>query len=88
MRFWKKKSWGIFRIFLGILIIVLFGSSIIFDLIFFITKWYPNFLLRFIIVFILFNSLLKFTWFGKELEEFFESKFKKKFLKNKFVRKE
>ena len=78
VRFWEKKFFRMFRIFLAILIIVLFGSMIIFNLIFFITKWQPHFILRVVITYLLFELVLRFTWFGKEFEEFYKSKFKKR----------
>ena len=74
----KKKSWRIIRIFIGIFLLVVLGASVIFDIIFYITKWYPHLILRVIIVYLLLEILLRFTWFGKEFESFIKNKLKKK----------
>lgn len=73
----RKEKWRMTRIFIGILIIVLLVSSIIFDIIFYLTKWYPNIIIRIIVIYLFFEIILRFTWFGKEIEIFIKNKFKK-----------
>ena len=73
----KKDLWRAIRIIIGILLITILASSIIFDIIFYISKWYPHLILRIIIIYLFLEILLKFTWFGKELEKFIKSKLKK-----------
>lgn len=74
----KKESWRIIRIFIGILLLIILGASVIFDIIFYITKWYPHLILRIIIIYLFLEILLKFTWFGREFESFMKNKLKKK----------
>ena len=74
----KKESWRIIIIFIGILLLIILGASVIFDIIFYITKWYPHLILRIIIIYLFLEILLKFTWFGREFESFMKNKLKKK----------
>ncbi len=74
----KKESWRMIRIFIGILLLVILGASVIFDIIFYITKWYPHLILRIIIIYLFLEILLRFTWFGKEFKSFIKNKLKKK----------
>ena len=73
----EKQTWRIIRIFIVVLTIIFLGSSIIFDIIFYISKWYPHLILRIIITYLLIELILRFTWFGKELEEFIKKKLNK-----------
>ena len=73
----KKQNWRIIRILTGILIIVFLVSSVIFEIIFYISKWYPHLILRIIIIYILIELILRFTEFGKELNEFIKKKLNK-----------
>ncbi len=74
----KKKSWRIIRIFIGIFLLAILGASVIFEIIFYITKWYPHLILRIIIIYLFLEILLRFTWFGREFESFIKNKLKKK----------
>ena len=49
LKFWKTESWRAIRIFIGIFLIVFFVASAIFDIIFYMSKWYPHLILRIII---------------------------------------
>ena len=73
----QKNKWRLIRITIGILLITLLGASIIFDIIFYISGWYPHFILRLIILYLILESFLRFTWFGKELNKFIKNKLKK-----------
>ena len=64
-----RNLWRTIIIFVGIFLITLLGTSIIFDIIFYISKWYPHFILRLIIIYLIFEAILKFTSFGKEFEK-------------------
>lgn len=73
----RKELWRMVRILIGILVLATLGTSIIFDIIFYLTKRYPHFILRILIVYLIIEALLRFTWFGREFEEFIKNKFKK-----------
>lgn len=73
----EEKLWRAIRISIGILIIVTLGASIIFSIISYISGWHPNLILRLIIIYLLIELFLRFTWFGKELEKFIKGKLKK-----------
>jgi len=72
-----KINWRIIRITLGIILITLLGSSIIFDLIYYFSGGPIHIILRIIIIYLLLEALLRLTWFGKELEKFIKDKLKK-----------
>jgi len=74
----EKIKWRLIRIAVGILLMSLLGASIIFDIIFYLTNWFPNLIVRVIITFLILESFLRFTWFGKEFENFIKNKFSKK----------
>ena len=73
----EKNLWRAIRIFIGIFLLVILGASVIFDIIFYITKGYPHLITKVIIIYLLIELFLRFTWFGKELEKFIKDKLKK-----------
>lgn len=78
-----NKGWRVFGLSIGFLILFIVGSSIIFDVVFLIIGEYPNMIIRFIIAFIFLNILLKFTWFGEEIDNNLKKLIKKFFIKKK-----